>query len=48
MLGQRIILDNRYSRRVTSAVNADTLKLNATTVGVTTQMTWSAARGGRC
>jgi hypothetical protein len=41
MVGQRIVLDNRYSRRVTSVTSADTLKLNATTVGVTTQMTWS-------
>jgi hypothetical protein len=41
MVGHRIVLDNVYSRRVTQVINADTLKLDATTVGVTKQMTWS-------
>jgi hypothetical protein len=43
MVGHRIVLDDQYSRRVTSVTSGDTLRVNASVSGVSTQMTWSVA-----
>jgi hypothetical protein len=43
MEGHRIVLDNKFSRSVTSVVNGDTLKVSAPVTVVSTQMTWSVA-----